>query len=82
MGKIDSIGAWNAHAALHSALEDADPEDKVLIVLIKPKNYEAGNTYRTRFVANMKNQELYYEAGVIQEQVMRLFREGENEELG
>lgn len=33
MGKIESLGKWDAHAALHSALEDTDPEDRVLVLI-------------------------------------------------
>ena len=75
MGKIQSIGGWSAHACLHAALEEAAPEDHVFAVVIKAN--EGG---RTRFTANMNNEELYYEAGVIQEQVMKLYRETPYEE--
>ena len=33
MGKIETISKWSAHAALHSALEDVAPEEKVLILI-------------------------------------------------
>ena len=70
MGKIDSIGDWNAHACLHAALEEAELEDSVFVVVVKENS-------RIKFTSNMTNERLYYEAGIIQEQVMRIFRECE-----
>lgn len=69
MGKIDSIGDWNAHACLHAALEEAELGDSVFVVVIKGDS-------RTKYTANMTHQDLYFEAGFIQEQIMKLYREG------
>lgn len=33
MSKIETISRWSAHAALHSALEDTQAEDKVVILI-------------------------------------------------
>jgi len=33
VSKIEPLHKWSAHAALHSALEDVTPEDKVLILI-------------------------------------------------
>ena len=54
MSKIETISKWSAHAALHSAIEDTDQEDSVL-VLITHKDNRA--TYRA---ANCTNAEAIY----------------------
>ncbi len=54
MNKIEALGRWNAHAALHSTLEDVTPEDRVLI-LIEYK--DGGNGVRS---ANLTRAEAVY----------------------
>ena len=44
VSKIEAIGRWSAHAALHSALEDTKPEDKVIVLI---EYAEGGNGVRT-----------------------------------
>ena len=33
MSKIDTISQWDAKAALHSALEDVEPTDGVIVII-------------------------------------------------
>ena len=58
-------GNWDALAALHCALAETEPEDQVLIVVIK-----ADGT-KTKYVANMTNMDVHWQAARLQYDVVR-----------
>ena len=55
MAKIDTIGGWSAHAALHSAIEASTPEDGVVVILLTDNG-----TQRSFRTANMNNATIVY----------------------
>jgi hypothetical protein len=36
--KIETLGNWSAHACLHSALEEVEPDDAVIVVTMRGDN--------------------------------------------
>ena len=71
MAKIEALGQWNAHAALHAALEDANPEDCVYVIVRTPKDKV------TTYYANYKNAYLYWDLAGAMDDVMDVKRENE-----
>ena len=58
VNKIGVIGKWNAHAALHSAIENSKPEDGIFIVVLKRDNKD-GDTIK-HFSANLSHADMVY----------------------
>ncbi len=69
MAKIECIGHWNAHAALHAALEESNPDDKVF-VFVRTKDDQV-----TKYFSNYKNMELYWDCALMQEDILYSRRE-------
>ena len=66
MSKIEPLGgAWCATAALNCALEETEPQDQVLIVVVKPDGT------KTKYVANMSNMDVHWHAARLQYDVVR-----------
>lgn len=69
MPKIEAINSWNAHAALHAALEETDPGDKVFIFVRKPDDMV------TKYFSGYKNMELYWDCANLQDDIHQSRRE-------
>ena len=66
MSKIEPLGGtWDALAALNCAIEETEPQDQVLIVVVK-----ADGT-KTKYVANMTNMDVHWHAARLQYDVVR-----------
>jgi len=66
MSKIEPLGGkWDATAALNCALEETEPNDQVLIVVVKPDGT------KTKYVANMTNMDVHWQAARLQYDVVR-----------
>lgn len=68
MAKIECLRQWNAHAALHSALEDTNPEDCVYILVRTPEDKVSA------YYANYKNAYLYWDLAGALDDVMDVKR--------
>ncbi len=66
MSKVVPLAsAWNAHAALNSALEETDPDEKVMVVVLK------NDGTRCKYMANITNAEVHWQCALMQDDVMR-----------
>ena len=68
MAKIESIGQGNAHATLHSALEEINLEDSIYII-VRTKD-DRVSTYWS----NYKNAYLYWDLAVAMDDVLDIRR--------
>lgn len=63
MAKIEPLNNnWNAHAALHSALECVNPEDKIVILIEhkgKGNGFRTANTTRADMIHMMELRKFY-----------------------
>ncbi len=65
MSKIEPFNSrWNAAAALNCALDETDPDEQVLVVVRKKDGS------RCKYAANITNMEVYWEAGLLQYDVL------------
>jgi len=65
MSKIEPLGArWDATAALTCALDETEPDEQVLVVVRKKDGS------RCKYAANITNMEVYWEAGILQHEVV------------
>lgn len=56
--------SWNAHACLHCAIEETDADDQVIVIVRKKDGA------RHKYIANYNNMEVYWEAGILQEDAL------------
>lgn len=65
MSKIHPLNAkWDAVAALTCALEETEPDEQVLVIVRKK------DMTRCKYAANITNMEVYWEAGILQHEVV------------
>ena len=65
MSKIKPFNSkWNAIAALSCALDETKPDEQVIVVVRKKDGS------RRKYAANITNMEVYWEAGVLQHEVV------------
>ena len=71
MAKIESIGQGNAHATLHSALEETAFEDSIYII-VRTKDDKVSTYW-----SNYKNAYLYWDLAAAMDDVMSVKRNKE-----
>jgi hypothetical protein len=65
MSKIEPFNSkWTATAALACALEETEPDEQVIVVVRKKDGT------RCKYVANITNMEVHWEAALLQHDVM------------
>jgi hypothetical protein len=66
MSKVVPLGAtWDATAALNAALEETLPDEQVMVVVRK------ANGDRCKYMANITNMEVHWEAAQLQDDIMK-----------
>ncbi len=71
MAKIEAIGQWNAHAALHAALEETNPEDSVYIIV------RTADDKVTRYWSNYVNAFLHWDLASVMDDALAVRRKEE-----
>lgn len=65
MSKIEPFKAtWSATAALSCALDETEPDEQVIVVVRRKDGS------RCKYVANITNMEVHWEAGILQHEVL------------
>ena len=68
--KIQTLGNWNAHACLHSALEEVESDDAVIVVTMR------GDGPPKWWTANVKTSDAVFMAECIKQKVIDDMKEG------
>ena len=68
--KIETLGRWGAHACLHSALEEVESDDAVIVVTMR------GDGPPKWWTANVKTSDAVFMAECIKQKVIDDMKEG------
>jgi hypothetical protein len=68
--KIQTLGNWSAQACLHSALEEVEPDDAVIVVTMRDDGPPRWWT------ANVKTSDAVFMAECVKQKVMNEIKEG------
>jgi hypothetical protein len=69
--KIETLGNWSAQACLHSALEEVEPDDAVIVVSMR------GDGPPRWWTANVKTSDAVFMAECVKQKVMDDLKEVE-----
>ena len=68
--KIETLGRWSAQACLHSALEEVEHDDAVIVVSMR------GGSPPRWWTANVKTSDAVFMAECVKQKVMDEIKEG------